>query len=66
MGLHVLQGNKEKALEVMDIAMDRGFLFIGSFREPFLRDLTEQPEFSDRFDKMQASADRILAEFYSG
>jgi len=58
MGLHVLQGNKDKALEVMDVAMDRGFLFIGSFREPFLRDLTEQPGFSER--------DRILAEFYSG
>ena len=66
MGLHVLQGNKDKALEVMDVAMDRGFLFIGSFREPFLRDLTEQPGFSERFDKMQASAGRILAEFYSG
>jgi len=31
-----------------------------------LRDLTEQPGFSERFDKMQASAGRILAEFYSG
>jgi len=36
MGLHALQGNPDKAVEVMDIAMDRGFLFIGSFKEPHL------------------------------
>jgi len=66
MGLHVLQGDRDKALEVMDIAMDRGFFFIGSLREPFLRELSEHPGFSERLDRMQASADLILAQFYNG
>ena len=64
MGLHALQGNPDKAVEVMDIAMDRGFLFIGSFKEPHLRELTAYPGVSERINKMQASADRLIEEHY--
>ncbi len=65
MGLHMLQGDHDKAIEIMDLAMDRGFLFIGSFKEPFLRDLTTHPGFSERLEKMQRSADRLIEEFHS-
>jgi len=65
MGLHVLQGNKDKAIDVMDIAMERGFHFIGSFKEPHLRDLTNYPGFSERIEKMQKSADEIMKQYYS-
>lgn len=65
MALHILQGDHDKAIEVMDIAMQRGFLFIGSFKEPFLRDLTTHPGFSERLDTMKRSADRLIEEYYS-
>ena len=65
MGLHVLQGDSDKALEVMDIAMDCGFIFIGSFNEPFLRELTAHPEFSQRLDRMKVSANKLLEAFYN-
>jgi hypothetical protein len=65
MGLHVLQGDSDKALEVMDIAMDCGFIFIGSFNEPFLRELTAHPEFSQRLDRMKVSANMLLEAFYN-
>jgi len=65
MALHILQGDHEKAIEVMDIAMERGFLFIGSFKEPFLRDLTTHPGFPERLEKMKRSADRLIAEHYT-
>ena len=65
MGLYALQGNKDKAIDVMDIAMERGFHFIGSFKEPHLRDLTNYPGFSERIEKMQISADGIMEQYYS-
>ena len=65
MGLYALQGNKDKAIDVMDIAMERGFHFIGSFKEPHLRDLTNYPGFSERIEKMQKSADEIMKQYYS-
>lgn len=65
MALHILQGNHDKAIEVMDIAMERGFLFVGSFKEPFLRDLTTHPGLSERLETMKRSADRLIEEFYA-
>ena len=65
MALHVLQGKHDKAIKVMDIAMERGFHFIGSFKEPYLRDLTSHPGFPERLEKMQRSADRLIEEHYT-
>ena len=64
MGLHALQGNPDEAIKVMDIAMDRGFLFIGSFKEPHLRELTTYPGVSERIETMKASAEKIVQEYY--
>jgi len=47
------------------LAMERGFHFIGSFKEPHLRDLTNYPGFSERIEKMQKSADEIMKQYYS-
>ena len=44
--------------------MDRGFLFIGSFKEPHLRELTNYPGVSERIATMQASADALLEKYY--
>ena len=65
MGLHVLQGNHDKALEVMDIAMAHGFLFISSFREPFLRELQSHPGFSERLNEMKKSANLLVSQHFS-
>jgi DNA-binding winged helix-turn-helix (wHTH) protein/TolB-like protein len=65
MGLYMLQGDHDKALEVMDIAIKRGFLFISSFREPYIRGLITHPDFAKRMDIMQASADRLLEKYYT-
>jgi len=65
MGLLVLQGNHDEALEVMDTAMERGFLFIGSFREPFLRELTAHPGFSQRLGEMQKSANLLIDKSFN-
>lgn len=64
MGLYVLQGEVDKAIEVMDIAMDKGFLFIGSFKEPYLRELTSHPGFAERLERMQKSADLLIEKYY--
>jgi len=34
MGLHVLQDDYDGAIEIMDSALERGFIFIGVFKEP--------------------------------
>jgi len=65
MALHVLQGELDKAINVMDIAMDKGFLFISSFKEPHLRELVSHPKFPERLDKMQKSADLFVEQYYS-
>ena len=65
MGLHLLQGNPDRAIEVMDMAMEGGFHFIGSFNEPFLRNLKSYPGFSERLDEMQKSANRLVVRHYS-
>ena len=64
MGLHVLQGELDNAIDVMDIAMEKDFSFIGSFKEPHLRELTSHPGFSERLDKMQHSADLLVNQYY--
>ena len=66
MGLHVLQGDFDGALDIMDVAMERGFIFIGSFKEPYLRDLTSHPGFAERLEKMQKSADLLIEKYYTG
>jgi len=63
-GLHILQGELDKAIDVLDIAMDKGFLLIGSFKEPHLRELTSHPGFPERFDRMQKSADLLIEKYY--
>lgn len=60
MGLHVLQDDYDSAIDVMDAAMNRGFLFIGELKTPYLRDLAAHPGFAERMDKMQASADQLI------
>ena len=65
MGLHMLQGESDKAIEVMDTAMERGFLFIGSFREPFLRELKSHPGFAKRLAEMENTADLLVSQYYS-
>ena len=64
MGLHVLQGELDNAIDVMDIAMEKDFSFIGSFKEPHLRELTSHPGFAERLDKMQQSADLLVNQYY--
>ena len=64
MGLHVIQSDLDKAIEVMDIAMDKGFLFIGSFKDPHLRELTAYPGFAERLARMQKSADALVSQYY--
>ena len=65
MGLHLLQGHPDKALEVMDAAMERGFIFIGVLKEPYLRDLASYPGFTERLETMQKSADLLIEKYYS-
>ena len=64
MGLHVLQGELDNAIDVMDIAMEKDFSFIGSFKEPHLRELTSHPGFAERLDKMHQSADLLVNQYY--
>jgi len=64
MGLHVLQGDYDKAIGVMDAAMARGFIFIGALKEPYLRELTTHPGFAERLDAMQKSADLLIERYY--
>jgi len=63
-GLHVIQSDFDKAIEVMDIAMDKGFLFIGSFKDPHLRELTAYPGFEARLERMQKKADLLIEMHY--
>ncbi len=63
-GLYLLQDNPDKALEVLDIAIERGFHFIGSLRDPHLRDLAAHPGFAERLEKMQKSADLLINTHY--
>jgi len=63
-GLHVIQSDFDKAIEVMDIAIERGFLFIGSFKEPHFRELKSHPGFVERLEKMQKSADLLIEKYY--
>lgn len=65
MGFHVLQGDHDKAIEVMDVAIERGFIFIGAFKEPYLRDLRSHPGFDERLEKMQKSADLLVEKYYT-
>lgn len=48
MGLHVLQGDRDKALQLMDAAITRGFLFIETMKEPYLQELTDYAAVSER------------------
>jgi len=64
-GLYLLQDNPDKALEVLDVAIERGFLFIGSLKDPHLRDLAAHPGFAERLEKMQKSADLLIEKYYS-
>lgn len=64
MGFYLLQGQPDKALEVLDIAIERGFHFIGSLKDPHLRDIASHPGFAERLDKMQKSADLLINEHY--
>jgi len=48
----------------VDIAIERGFLFIGSLKEPHLRDLASHPGFAERLKKMQKSADLLIDSHY--
>jgi len=66
MGLYLLQDNPDKALEVLDIAIERGFIFIGILKEPHLRDLASHPGFAERLEKMQKSADLLIEKYYTG
>ena len=63
-GLHLLQGNPDKALEVLDIAIERGFLFIGSLKDPHLRGLAAHPGFAERLERMQKNADLMIEKYY--
>ena len=63
-GLHVILSDFDKAIEVMDIAIDKGFLFIGSFKEPHLRELTAYPGFAERLERMQKKADLLIEKYY--
>ena len=63
MSFHILNEDYDKAFEVMDIAMEKGFIFIGSFRRPILRRLKTHPEFLKRFQVMQERADALLMQF---
>jgi len=65
MGLYLLQDNPDKALEVLDIAIERGFLFIGSLKEPHLRDLASHPGFTQRLERMQKSANLLIEKYYT-
>ena len=64
MGFYLLQGQPDKALEVLDIAIERGFHFIGSLKDPHLRDISSHPGFAERLEKMQKSADLLINEHY--
>jgi len=64
MGLYLLQDNPDKALEVLDIAIERGFHFIGSLKDPHLRDIASHPGFAERLEKMQKSADLLIERYY--
>lgn len=63
-GLHVLQDDFDGAMDVMDAAMNRGFLFIGELKTPYLKDLAAHPGFAERLEIMQNSADRLINEYY--
>ena len=65
MGLHLLEGHPDKAIEVMDAAMERGFLFLGTFKEPYLRELKSHPGFAERLERMQKSADLLVEKYYT-
>lgn len=64
MGLHLLQGRPDEAMEVMDAAIERGFLFIGTLKEPYLRELQSHPGFAERLERMQKSADLLIETYY--
>jgi len=64
MGLHLLEGHPDKAIEVMDAAMERGFLFLGTLKEPYLRELKSHPGFAERLERMQKSADLLIEKYY--
>ena len=64
MGLYLLQDNPDKAIEVLDIAIERGFLFIGTLKEPYLRDLRSHPGFTARLEAMRNSADLLIEKYY--
>ena len=63
MSLHILEEDYDKALEVMDVAMDNGFIFINSFELPVLRRLKTHPEFPERLQIMQDRANALLQQF---
>jgi len=63
-GLHVLQEDYDSAIDVLDAAMSRGFLFLGELKTPYLRGLASHPGFAERVERMQASADRLINEHY--
>ena len=62
MSLYILEEDYDKAIEIMDIAMDKGFIFINSFKMPLLRRLTTHPEFPERLKIMQERADALLLQ----
>jgi len=62
-GLYVLQDDYDSAIEVMDVAMERGFLFIGSFEDISLRDFSTYPGVSQRIRQMEKSAYPLVSEF---
>ena len=64
MGLHVLQDDFDSAIDVMDAAMNRGFLFIGELKAPYLKDIAAHPGFAERLVVMQISADQLINEYY--
>jgi len=64
MGLHSLQGDYDKAIVIMDAAMERGFLFIGSFKAPFLEDLSTHPGVAQRIHKMEKSAYALVNAYH--
>ena len=63
MSLYILEEDHDKAIEIMDIALEEGFIFINSFKRPLLRRLTTHPGFPERLQIMQERADELFAQF---
>jgi len=63
MALHILQDRPDDALMVMDVAMDKGFVFINRFKQPILRQLVTHVDFPKRLNIMQDRAAKILSDF---